>query len=298
MVIKDYYKILGFENNKVNLEEIKNAYREMAKKYHPDLNSNNVQAEERFKDIGEAYNTLSNARQRRKYDRLWYYYIGRKNKQNQNYRNAKMKDFMNLFFGDQKETEDKQPKASHKDPQKGEDIYTEITASIIEAYFGATKEITFRTVDGGSKKLDVKIPAGIRNEEKIRVIGQGKNGKNGGKNGDLFIKIKIKNTNNLKLEGIDLYTDLLISPWESALSTKLMLQGIDGEHEVEIPKGIQSGEQIVVKGKGYKDGKGGRGDLIAQVKIMMPTQVSQEELSLFQRLREISTFNPRKIKMM
>ena len=208
MIIKDYYKILGFENNKVSLDEIKNAYREMAKKYHPDVNSNNTQAEERFKDIGEAYNTLSNTRQRRKYDRLWYYYIGRKNKQNQNYRNAKMKDFMNLFFGEKKQAEKTPATTNQNASEKGEDIYTEITASITEAYFGATKEITFRTVNGGNRKIDVKIPAGIRNNEKIRVIGQGKNGKNGGKNGDLFIKIKIKNIANLKLEGIDLYTDL------------------------------------------------------------------------------------------
>ena len=121
MVIKDYYKILGFENNKVNIEQIKNAYRDQAKKYHPDVNKNNCQAEERFKDIGEAYNTLSNDKQRRKYDRLWYYYIGRKNKQNQKYRDAKVKDFMNLFFGDKKpeETEDVNYK---KEPERGEDI--------------------------------------------------------------------------------------------------------------------------------------------------------------------------------
>ena len=98
MVIKDYYKILGFNNNKVNIDEIKNAYREQAKKYHPDVNNNNHQAEERFKDISEAYNTLSDTKQRRKYDRLWYYYIGRKNKQNKKYRDAKMKDFIVLFF--------------------------------------------------------------------------------------------------------------------------------------------------------------------------------------------------------
>ena len=213
MVIKDYYKILGFENNKVNIEQIKNAYRDQAKKYHPDVNKNNRQAEERFKDIGEAYNTLSNDKQRRKYDRLWYYYIGRKNKQNQKYRDAKVKDFMNLFFGDKKpeETEDVNYK---KEPERGEDINTEITATVTEAFFGASKEITFKTVDGGSRKIEVKIPAGIRNNEKIRVLGQGKNGKNGGKNGDLFIKIKIKNIANLRLEGIDLYTDSLISPWE------------------------------------------------------------------------------------
>ena len=295
MVIKDYYKILGFENNKVNIEQIKNAYRDQAKKYHPDVNKNNRQAEERFKDIGEAYNTLSNDKQRRKYDRLWYYYIGRKNKQNQKYRDAKVKDFMNLFFGDKKpeETEDVNYK---KEPERGEDINTEITATVTEAFFGASKEITFKTVDGGSRKIEVKIPAGIRNNEKIRVLGQGKNGKNGGKNGDLFIKIKIKNIANLRLEGIDLYTDLLISPWESALSTKVSIPGIDEEIEIEIPKGIQSGERIEIAGKGYKDGKGGRGNLIAIVKIMIPKNVNEEENNLFMKLKEISKFNPRKAK--
>ena len=248
------------------------------------------------KTYGEAYNTLANPRQRRKYDRLWYYYIGRKNKQNKDYRNAKTKDFMGLFFGERKAKEPKEEKKSKNEPERGEDINTEITATIIEAYFGATKEITFRTIDGGSKKINVKIPSGIRNEEKIRVIGQGKNGKNGGKNGDLFIKIKIKNSKSLKLDGIDIYTDLLITPWESALGAKVTIQGIDEEHTIDIPRGIQSGEQITIKEKGYRDGKGGRGNLIAQVKIMMPTQASREEIEIFKKLKEISTFNPRKIK--
>lgn len=295
MIIKDYYKILGFETNKVNIEEIKNAYREMAKKYHPDVNGNNSKAEERFKDIGEAYNTLSNNKQRRKYDRMWQYYIGKKIKQNEQYRNAKMKDFMGLFFGEKKDEKIVETKTK-KAPEKGENIYTEITATLEEAFFGSTKELKFKTVDGGSKTINVKIPAGIRNNEKIRLIGQGKIGKNGGKNGDLFIKIKIKNSSNLKLEGIDLYTDLLISPWESALSTKVTILNIDGEIEIDVPKGIQSGETIIIENKGYKDGKGGRGNLIVVAKIMVPKVISQEEIELFEKLRKISKFNPRKLK--
>ena len=165
MIIKDYYKILGLTNNKASLDEIKIAYRDMAKKYHPDVNGNNRQAEEIFKDIGEAYNTLSNNKQRRKYDRMWQYYIGRKNKQNEQYRNAKMKDFMGLFFGREKKRE-KEEIIDKKAPIKGEDINTEITATLTEAFFGAAKEIKFKTVDGGTKKIDVKIPAGIRNNEK------------------------------------------------------------------------------------------------------------------------------------
>ena len=180
MVIKDYYKILGFENSRVSLDEVKNAYREQAKKYHPDVNRNNKKAEERFKDISEAYNTLSDGKKRRKYDRLWYYYIGRKNKQNEKYRDAKVKDFMNLFFGEKKSDETQNVKF-RGEPEKGEDIFTEVTSTITEAYFGVTKVLNFKTVDGGNKKIDVKIPAGIRNNEKIRVLGQGKAGKNGGK---------------------------------------------------------------------------------------------------------------------
>lgn len=298
MIIKDYYKILGFDTNKINIEEIKNAYREMAKKYHPDVNGNNKKAEDRFKDIGEAYNTLSNNKQRRKYDRMWQYYIGRNKKQNENYRNAKMKDFMGLFFGDGEKKEENEEKQNKKAPEKGENIYTEITATLTEAYFGAVKEIKFKTIDGGSKTINVKIPAGIRDNEKIRLIGQGKLGKNGGKNGDLFIKIKIKNTANLKLKGTDIYTDLLITPWESALSTKVKIANIDEEIEIEVPKGIQSGETIEIENKGYKDGKGGRGKLIAVVKIMIPSAISQEEIELFKKLKEISKFNPRKLKNM
>lgn len=291
MEVKDYYKILGFENNKVNIDEIKNAYRDLAKKYHPDVNGNNPKAEERFKDIGEAYNILSNAKQKRKYDRLWNYYIGRHKKQSQKYQEAKVKDFMNLFFGEKKEENN-----NKKDAERGENINTEIAATISESFFGATKSITFKTVDNGSKKIDVKIPAGIRNNEKIRIIGQGKPGKNGGKNGDLFIKIKIKDNQNLRLQGIDLYTDLLISPWESALSTKITVQSIDEEIEVQVPKGTQSGDTITIPGKGYKDGKGGRGNLIAVVKIMMPKAINDEEIKLFKKLKEISNFNPRRVK--
>ena len=295
MVIKDYYKILGFENSRVSLDEVKNAYREQAKKYHPDVNRNNKKAEERFIDISEAYNTLSDGKKRRKYDRLWYYYIGRKNKQNEKYREAKVKDFMNLFFGEKKSDESQNVKFKGE-PEKGEDVYTEVTATITEAYFGVTKVLNFKTVDGGNKKIDVKIPAGIRNNEKIRVIGQGKAGKNGGKNGDLFIRIKIKDVLNLKLDGVDLCTELPITPWESALSTKVTITGIDEEVQVEVPKGIQSGEKIIIDGKGYKDGKGGRGKLIIAIKIMMPTTINEEEMKLLKKLKDISKFNPRKAK--
>ena len=201
---------------------------------------------------------------------------------------------MELIFGD-KDKKDTEEKIIVKgEPQRGEDINTEITATITEAFFGANKEITFKLIDGGSRKIKVKIPSGIRNNEKIRLIGLGKEGKNGGKNGDLFIKIKIKDNAGLRLRGIDLYTDLPITPWESALGTTIILQGIDDSIEIDVPKGIQSGEKIEILNQGYKDGKGGRGKLIAETKIMIPKVINEKELKLFKQLNEISTFNPRK----
>ena len=143
------------------------------------------------------------------------------------------------------------------------------------------------------KTFKVKIPAGIRNNEKIRLVGQGKKGENGAKNGDLLIKINILNSKNFKLVGGVLYTDLKITPWEAALGARIEINTIDGQETVYVQKGIQSGEKIRLSQKGYKDGKGGRGDLIADVKIVVPKNLSQDEIKLYEKLKEISTFNPR-----
>ena len=143
------------------------------------------------------------------------------------------------------------------------------------------------------KTFTVTIPQGIRDGEKIRLIGQGKPGINGAKNGDLFIKINIKDDKKFKLQGCDIYTDLLITPWEAALGTRVNIKSIDEETKVYIPQGIQSGEKIRIPGKGYKDGKGSRGDLIAEVKIMVPKKLTDEEKKIFEELNKVSTFDPR-----
>lgn len=145
------------------------------------------------------------------------------------------------------------------------------------------------------KTFTVKVPAGIRNGEKIRLIGQGKSGQNGGKNGDLFIKINIEQDKKFRLEGCNIYTYLSLTPWEAALGTRVKLEGIDGGDMVYIQRGIQSGDRIKVQGKGYKDSKGGRGDLVAEVRIMVPKDPNKDELKLYEKLKEISKFDPRGI---
>ena len=290
MIYKDYYKILGLETSRVSIDEIKVAYRNAAKKYHPDVNVGDSLAEERIKDINEAYRVLSVPSSKRKYDRIWNSH----NLVNKKF-NIRGKDsIVKMFFGNIKQSQEGKNEDKSKEPLRGENVETEINTTIYEAFYGLDKKISLRTVDGKMKTFTVTVPQGIRDGEKIRLIGQGKPGINGAKNGDLFIKINIKNDKRFKLQGSDMYTDLLITPWEAALGTRVNIQSIDEETKVYIPQGIQSGEKIRIPGKGYKDGKGSRGDLIAEVKIMVPKKLTNEEKKIFEELNHISTFNPRK----
>ena len=145
------------------------------------------------------------------------------------------------------------------------------------------------------KYLQYQFQLGLRNGEKIRLLGQGKEGIDGGKNGDLFIKVNIKDNEKFKLKGNDLYTNLYLTPWEAALGTRTTVYSIDDGTVVYIPEGMETGEILKISGKGYKDGKGGRGDLIAKVNIMVPKKLSEQEKKLFEKLSTVSSFNPRKI---
>ena len=295
MIFKDYYKILGLPNNKVTMAQIKTAYREQAKKYHPDVNIQNTRNEERFKDINEAYRVLSDSLSKRKYDRMWYRTIGKKNASYEESKRSKdsiSSDFFNMFFGNINNKEPGKTKVK-KTACKGENVETEIDISIEDAFRGKEQSIGVRTVEGKLKKFKVQVPAGIQNNEKIRIVGQGKPGIGGGKNGDLFIRVKIKNDERFSLEGYDLKTNLYLTPWEAALSTKVTINGINEDVSVYVPAGIQSGEKIEIENRGYKDGKGGRGKLILDTKIMIPKKPNEEEMKLFKEFEKMSKFNPR-----
>ena len=299
MIFKDYYKILGLPNNNVTTEQIKQAYREQAKKYHPDINTTSNFSEERFKDINEAYKTLSNSSTRRKYDRMWNSRIGKKQKnrgQAKREKKSAFVEFFQMFFGEIKNNKTKSEDIKdNKVPIKGENIETEIAVSIFDAFYGVEKKLALRAVNGKMREFNIKIPAGIRNEEKIRLMGQGKPGENGGKAGDLLVRIHIENDKKFKLNGVDLITNLYVTPWEAALGTKLNISSIDEEILLYIPQGTQCGESLKLKGKGYLDGKGGRGDLIINIQIMNPANITEEEKKLFEQLKKISKFNPREI---
>lgn len=289
MAYKNYYKILNLETSHVSIEEIKVAYRQAAKKYHPDLNIGDKLAEEKIKDINEAYRTLSVPASKRKYDRIWNSHFGRSEKAFSG--KGEKASIINMFIGNTQSEEGKLNIT--KGIAKGENIETEIGISIQEAFYGKEKMISLKNMEGKIKNIVVTIPQGIKNGEKIRLIGQGKPGENGGKSGDLLIKINIEDSKPFKLKGSDLYTDLLLTPWEAALGARTNVNSIDEETKIYIPQGIQSGERIKIPGKGYKDGNGMRGDLIAEIKVVVPKNLTEQERKMFEKLNEISKFNPR-----
>lgn len=289
MIVKNYYKILGLETSHVSIDQIKVAYRQAAKKYHPDLNVGDKLAEEKIKDINEAYRVLSVPASKRKYDRTWNSKFGKGEKAFTG-KNQK-KAIFNIFLGN---VEREETKENIKElPIKGENIETEINVNLYDAFYGLEKQIAIKEVDGNLKTYSVKIPKGIRNGEKIRLIGQGKKGKNGGKNGDLLIRINIEDDNKFKLKGFDIYTDLLLTPWEAALGTRTMVKAIDDEINVYVPEGIQTGETLRIPNKGYYENKEERGDLVAEVKVVVPKHLTEDEKKVYQKLSKISKFNPR-----
>lgn len=297
MIFKDYYKILELETSRVSIEEIKIAYRAAAKKYHPDVNVGDKLAEERIKDINEAYKTLSVPASKRKYDRVWNSHF-LKDQKAFSKRGEKGAIMKNMFFGeiDINSANKDEKSRNTKNAKKGENVETQINTSLYEAFYGLDKKISLKSIDGKVRTFNVTVPEGIMNGEKIRLIGQGKPGENGGKNGDLLIKINIKDDNKFQLKGHDIYTDLLLTPWEAALGTRANVQSIDDETKVYIPQGIQSGEKIRIPGKGYKIQKGTRGDLVAEIKVMVPKQLTNEEKEIFEKLNKVSKFNPRNIQ--
>ncbi len=301
MKYKNYYKILGLSSVKATDDEVKSAYRHLAKLYHPDLNQGNDAVAEKFKDVNEAYQILGNPISRKKYDRVHFAYkfkdglSGSDVKSKLNVSNG-AQDFMSLFFGAKKEpkivtnidkyyTENKQV--------QGDNLESEIDISLEEAFYGGERKIAYKMSNNKLKTVVVKIPRGLHSGEIIRLAGQGKPGKNGGKDGDMLIRINVLPHKFLKLDGLDFYADLPITPWEAALGCELSVNGLDSNIYLNIPAGTVTGDKFRIPNGGYLNGNGDRGDLIFTAKIMIPKKLTEKEKELFIKIKEISAFNPR-----
>ena len=287
---KNYYKVLGVEKSATQ-EEIKSAYRKLAKKYHPDANPENKRYEKNFLEINEANETLGDADKRKKYDNLGSessFQNSNDFRQNSRYTQRSnngggRSSFHNMFFGGD-DFDDMF--GGSTSPQKGGDIEASIELTIEEGFKGIEKRISLK-VSSGEKDLTFKVPIGVKEGQKIRLKGQGESGINGGSNGDLYLIVKFNLKDKFTLEGIDLVTTIDIMPWESALGTKMSVDTIDGEIFMTIPSSMQTGSKLRALKKGYIDKNGRRGDLYIILRIVNPKVTTPQIKKLYEKLSEL-----------
>lgn len=292
---RDYYEILGV-NKSASQDEIKKNFRKLAKKHHPDANPNNKTSEEKFKEISEAYEVLGDAEKRKKYDDLASdvkFQNGHDFDPAQaGYGNVKYErsstsendfsDFFNAFFGGSTTNMDdifgkgtSGGRRVRSFAQDGGDHEAEISITLKEAFHGEEKKISIRN-GATDKTISFKIPAGIKAGEKIKLSRQGETGINGGKNGDLFMKVSFIEDGKFRVKGLDLETTLDLLPWDAGLGSEVTVDTIDGKILVKTPVGIQTDGKIRVAGKGYRDMHGRRGDFYIRVRIVNPRVLSEK----------------------
>ena len=299
---KNYYEILNV-TRKSSIQDIKLSYRKLAKKYHPDTNKS-LEAEAMFKDINEAYATLTNEEKRKKYDRqvarLGYGFT----QNDSSLSNVKyefrsgvnvINDLFTTILGFKKEestsenqsSDTKDDRKQKQKPIKGTDIITHLDVTLEEGYFGAEKKIAIKSFKSGMQTVLVNVPIGIQSGDKIRLAALGNPGKNGGKNGDLIIHVKLVEDDEFKLDGIDLIKSVTVSPAVAATGGKIKLDVIDEKIIVTLPKHVRDGELVNVPEKGYISEDGNRGDLILKVHIDLPSGISEREEKLYEQILKI-----------
>ena len=318
VAFRDYYDALGVSRD-ASPEDIRRAYRKLARENHPDVNKD-PGAEDRFKEISEAYEVLRDPEKRQQYDRF-----GANWKAGQDVSGASgfegrprgatgfggedgygdvrvefgggdfgggdFSDFFEGLFGG--------GRARRGGPgmggfdgfsTRGSDLEAELELSLEEAARGGRRKISL----GDGRDYEVNIPAGVRHGQRIRLAGEGGRGPGGGPSGDLFLRVRIKPHRRFRLEERDLYVDLPITPWEGVLGAEVEVPTLDGTTRVKVPAGSSTGRKLRLRGQGYPGPRGGKGDLYATIKIEVPKKPTPEERELFERLAEVSQFDPRK----
>lgn len=300
---KDYYLLLGV-NKRSSKEEIKQNYRKLAKKYHPDANVGSPEAEEVFKDLTVAYDILMDKEKKKKYDRQVARYgygvppkgtakkdikYGVKNKDTANEIISTLlglgKDAKKVFENTATDIKERMNKT--KEPKKGANVEAALEISLEEGFFGAEKKVSLKTISGKVNNYTVQVPRGIKDGEKIRLAALGKPGKNGGKNGDLIITVKIKEHMNLKLDGENIHTNIDITYAQSVIGDKVKIKVLGETVEVEIPQGAKEQDKIVISKKGYVNAENVRGDLILHINIKHPETISERERKIYEQLLRV-----------
>jgi curved DNA-binding protein len=325
---KDYYQVLGV-TPKATDEEIKKAFRTLARKYHPDVAKDKKSAEEKFKEINEANEVLSNPESRRKFDQLgadWKTGAqarpapGRAGGQSTGhatrgggnefqFEGTGFSDFFEQFFGGRA---GQSRGGSPFDPQgfsggeeeplaalRGQDIQGDILITLDEVLKGAMRAISVRrnharTGREETQTYQVRIPKGVQAGQTIRVAGKGGEGSNGGGAGDIYLRVRFAQHPDWQVRGADLMGHLELAPWEAVLGATVPVPTLEGSISVKVPAGFQQGQKLRVRGKGLPAGGAKRGDLYVEASIQVPPRISKEDELLWEKLAAQSTFNPRK----
>lgn len=317
MEFKDYYKILGVEPT-ADAKAIKTAYRKLARKYHPDV-SEQHDAEERFKEVTEAYEVLGDAKKRAEYDEIRQY-GGAHGQQFRpppgwesaaggfqgggfgEFETGDFSDFFEAIFGGGARRQRSGPRRTGGAfSSRGQDVEIDMPIFLEDTLAEESKQINYSLphygVDGArledvTKTLKVKIPKGVSNGERIRLKGQGAPGLGDGPAGDLYLRIRLVPHPLFDVEGHNLVITVPLAPWEAALGTKVTVPTLQGKIQLTIPPDSQSGRRLRIKGRGLPS-KAGQGDLYAVLNVVMPPKTSEESRGLWQQLAEKAQFDPR-----
>jgi curved DNA-binding protein len=310
---RDYYETLGVSKT-ASEDEIRTAFRKLARKYHPDVAKDKKVAEEKFKQINEAYEVLSDPEKRKKYDQLganwnqpggfqpppdwgaqqpgggFHRYGGTGDGGVEfEFGGTGFSDFFEAFFGGGRGRSAfggfgrSQPEA-----ERGNDVEADMMVPLEEALNGATRTVSLRRA--GSKKVEtyqVKIPRGVREGQRIRLAGQGEVGERGGKSGDLFLRVRLAKHPDFRVEGSDLIHEIKMYPWQAVLGTELQVPTLEGDVRLKVPPGTRSGQRFRLRGRGLPSASGVRGDLYVEVQIEVPKKITEREREMWTELARL-----------
>ncbi|MGD1032488.1 MAG: DnaJ C-terminal domain-containing protein [Opitutaceae bacterium] len=324
MKFQDYYETLGIART-ASPEEIKQAFRKLARRYHPDVAKNKVAGEAKFKEINEAYEVLGDPEKRRRYDELGAEWQegGRTpsdaapggrggprppgSESEFEFGGTGFSDFFESFFGSRHagfgtgRRPSARAGAEEEFAYDGQDVEADLLVTLEEALRGSLRKVTLRRPggDGRAERTDtykVRIPPGVREGQRIRLAGQGGKGAGGGSAGDLYLRVRLARHPYLSVHGADLDFDLDLAPWEAVLGAQTKIPTLDGATSLRVPPGTAAGSRLRLRGLGLPREDGTRGDLYATVRIRTPVSVPAAERALWEQLARTSTFKPRSVR--
>src|SRR5438132_2084273 len=309
---RDYYETLGVSKT-ASEDDIRSAFRKLARKYQPDVGKDKKAAEEKFKQINEAYEVLSDPEKRKKYDQLgadwnqpggfkpppeWggqpgggFYQSGGDGRGGVQceFDGTGFSDFFEAFFGGGRGRSAFGGFGGREaTAERGADVEADILVTLEEALHGSKRNVSLRRA--GSNKLEkyqVQIPKGVHEGQRIRLAGQGEAGARGGKSGDLFLRVRLARHPDFSVEGSDLIHEVKIAPWQAVLGTELKVPTLEGNVRLKIPSGTQAGQRFRLRGRGLPSSSGTRGDLYVEVQINMPKKLTDREREIWRELAKL-----------